>query len=339
MWLDNILSRTQTESNLPLFDEALLRRLERLNFRTAPTLRGGLGGERRSRNLRPALDFSDHRPYTHGDDLRHIDWSVYSRTEELFVKLGESPQSVNVHILLDCSRSMIWSPSQDVETVEKEIDNPRSLKWDSARRLAGAMAYLGLSGGERIEITPFAGALGEGFGPTQGKRQAIPMLKYLASITPIPPAANPKTESGLVHSLANYARRHPYGGLMILISDLLDTAAPSDESTEDWEELAEGLRYFPTPRWQILVMHLLAEAEVHPTLQGDFDLQDLETGESLPFHLDETTLSQYRLRVRRWCAELKTACASRAATYARIMAEWPFEKSVVPYLRQRGAIQ
>ena len=72
---------------MPLFDESFLRRLERLSFRTAPYLRGGLGGERRSRNLRQAFDFSDHRPYAGGDDLRHVDWNVYGRHGELFVKL------------------------------------------------------------------------------------------------------------------------------------------------------------------------------------------------------------------------------------------------------------
>jgi hypothetical protein len=124
----------------------------------------------------------------------------------------------------------------------------------------------------------------------------------------------------------------------VLISDLLDTASPT-ESVEDWEELAEGLRYYPPPRWQVVVMHLLTEAEMDPKLEGDFDLQDIETGEMLPFHFDEETLSQYRQRVQNWCDHLQTVCAARAATYARVMTEWRFEKAVIPYLRQRGAIQ
>jgi uncharacterized protein (DUF58 family) len=328
--------RKQTETAVPPFGEAFLRRLERLSFRTVPTLRGGLAGERRSRNLRPALDFSDHRPYTHGDDLRHIDWNAYSRHEELFVKLGEASQSVNVHILLDCSRSMAWLPNQSANTVEK--DSPlKSTKWLSALRLAGALGYLGLAGGERVKLTPFAGQMGEGFGPTRGKRRAVSLLEFIDSLTPTGPARR-GAESGLVNSLAGYARRHSYGGLLVLISDLLDTATPIGSEGE-WEELAEGLRFFPAPRWQVLVLHLLSEAELQPTLLGDFDLQDMETGESLPCHLDELTIAQYRLRVRRWCAEVQSACSRRAATYARVVAEWPFEKAVVPYLRQRGAIQ
>jgi hypothetical protein len=88
-----------------------------------------------------------------------------------------------------------------------------------------------------------------------------------------------------------------------------------------------------------LVIHLLTEEEMHPNLEGDFDLQDTETGESLPFHFDERTLTQYRLRVRAWCAELQSACAKRGASYARIQAEWPLEQAIIPYLRQRGVVQ
>lgn len=314
--------QTSTPTELSLFDEAFLRRLERLSFRTAPSLRGELGGERRSRNLRPALDFSDHRPYAPGDDLRHVDWNAYSRHEELFVKLGEATQSVNVHILLDASPSMACAPL--AESAERE-----SGKWRAARRLAGALGYLGLSGGERVELATFAANLHRTFGPTQGKKQVIPLLKFL---THVPPAPTPD-DSGLVQSLATYARRHPYGGLLILVSDLLDTAGA------DERQLAEALAFFSPPRWQVLVLHLLTEAEVNPTLEGDFDLRDVETGQSLPFHLDESTLAQYRLRVKSWCRQVQSTAGQRAAIYARVLAEWPLEKSVIPYLRQRGAVQ
>ncbi len=334
---NNVFNRKSKTESAPLFDEIFLRRLERFSFRTARNLRAVRAGERRSARLHPALDFSDHRPYAPGDDWRYIDWNAYSRHEELFVKLGEMSQSVNVHILLDSSRSMLWSPSQSVQDFEDGLSNPKSYKWDRARRVAGALGYLGLAGGERLEVTSFAHGLGDSFGPIQGKRQSIPLLKFLTSIKPAP-VRNGQHDSGLVHSLRRYAHLHPQGGVLVIISDLLDTAMPSD-SVGEWVELAEGLRYFPPPRWQVLVMHLLTEAEMSPKLEGDYDLRDLETAESLPFHLDEATLAQYRQRVQHWCTELQSVCAGRAATYARILAEWRFEKAVIPYLRQRGAIQ
>lgn len=328
--MQNIFNRsTQSTPALPLFDESVLRRLERLNFRTAPSLRGGLLGERRSRNLRPALDFSDHRPYAAGDDLRHVDWNVYGRHEELFVKLGEATQSVNIHILLDRSPSMAWEPAWQTAN--------RSAKWTAARQLAGALSYLGLSGGERVAVTPFSYNLDSSFGPTHGKRRAVAALKFLSGLTPSAAVA-PDNEPVLARCLTAYARTHPVGGLVILISDLLDAAA-SVEAGQGAEDLAAGLRHLAPPRWQVMVMHLLTGEELNPSLEGDFDLQDIETRESLPFHLDSHTLSQYRLRMRRWQRELQQACARRGAIYTQIMAEWPFEKAVLPYLRQRGVIQ
>lgn len=337
----NLFSSKQ-EKTPSLFDEAFLRRLERLSFRTVPSLRGAMLGERRSRNLRPALDFSDHRPYSSGDDLRHVDWNAYARHEELFVKLGEATQSVNIHILLDCSYSMTWSPEPTSGLAKNDGYHLKSEKWNSARRLAGALSYLGLSGGERLAITPFGGELGPGFGPTHGKRQAISALKFLSTLSPVssqpdrllPPE---ETEASLARNLTAYARSHSGGGLLILISDLLDAASTELGQGAAW--LTAGLKHFSPPRWQVMVIHVLSEEELHPTLEGDFDLQDMETGEKLPFHLDSYTLSQYRLRIRRWCNELQRACNQRGATYARIMAEWPFERAVVPYLRRRGALE
>jgi uncharacterized protein (DUF58 family) len=327
----NIFSRQeQNRTAVPLFDEVFLRRLERLNFRTVPSLRGVMLGERRSRNLRPALDFSDHRPYSPGDDLRHVDWNAYGRHEELFVKLGEATQSVNIHILLDRSPSMAWEPGWEAA--------PEAVtKWTGARRLAGALSYLGLSGGERLIITPFAADLDESFGPTHGKTRALAALQFLAGLRPAPPPRR-EVEGGLAHSLTTYAQSYPSGGLLILISDLLD-AAVSAEAGQGATWLAEGLLHLSPPRWQVIVMHVLSQQELHPTVEGDFDFQDMESGESLPFHLDRHTLGQYSLRMRRWCRELQQVCARRGATYAQILAEWPFERAVVPYLRQRRVIQ
>lgn len=333
MWFNNFFSRKQQTSTLPLFDEAFLRRLERLSFRTAPSLRGVTSGERRSRELQPALDFSDHRPYTPGDDPRHIDWKVFARQEELFVKLGETTQSVNIHILLDCSPSMSWDVSATTE--DKPLELKRSSKWTGARRLAGALGYLALAGGERVLITPFASRLGESFGPTQGKKRAVSALQFVSKLKP---ASEIASESDLSHSLMTYSRSQPRGGILIIVSDLIDAAA-SAEVGQGAQNLLEGLRHLTPPRWQVLVMHLLSEQELNPTLEGDYDLRDMETGQALPFHLDDLTLGQYRLRVRRWCNELSQACGRRGATYSQVLAEWPFERAVVPYLRQRGVIQ
>jgi uncharacterized protein (DUF58 family) len=320
--------KSASQQTTPLFDEAFMRRLERLNFRTAPALRGDWMGEHRSRNLRPTLDFSNHRPYTPGDDLRHVDWTAYARHEELFVKLGEATQSVNIHILLDHSLSMACPTTPGTH----------SAKWLAASRLAGALSYLSLSGGEQLSLTPFAANLADGFGPTHGKRRAIAALQFLTDLKPAPAI---DTGAGLGHCLTRYARTHPTGGLLIIISDLLDTVDTGAIANfpSPLAELTDGLSSLSPPRWQTVVIHLLTEQELNPTPIGNIDLQDIETGQNLPFRLDESTLGQYRLRVRSWQKQVERICTQRSAAYAQIQAEWPLEQAILPYLRQRRVMQ
>ncbi|MEM7346454.1 MAG: DUF58 domain-containing protein, partial [Chloroflexota bacterium] len=271
----NIFNRASKESTIPLFDEAFLRRLERLTYRSAPALRGKPLGERRSRKLRPAVDFSDHRPYTPGDDLRHIDWYAYSRHGDLVVKLGEATQSVDVHVLLDDSRSMVWQP----DSSQKD----RLTKWDMARRLTGALAYMGLAGGETVYLSttlPQSATDGpltpHALGPLRGKQQVMPALQYLSALSPL--TQDKSDPHSLGESLVTYARQYPKGGILVLVSDLLDTIATEDAMDQgqfdNSEHLAEGLRFLTPPLWQIIVLHLLTEEEMQPTLTGDFDLKD-----------------------------------------------------------------
>ncbi len=315
--------------------------MERLNFRTARILRGTMMGERASRKLRPSLDFSDHRPYASGDDFRYVDWQAYARHEDLFVKLGEAPQRINVHILLDASPSMAWAPSRDYIRTSSQSASERRLqatKWDTARRVAGALAYLGLASGERISITSFADTLNETFGPTQGKRQVTPTLQYLSDLIPASLRGNADgTITGLAHSLNDYARLRMNGGLLVIISDLIDNKP--GKLVDSADALIEGLRHLIPPRWQVLVMHLMTTEEIQPSVMGDFDLQDIETDQFMPLHIDGDVLAQYSSRIEQWCAGLKAGCTRRGATYSRILAEWPLEKKVVPYLRQQGLLQ
>jgi uncharacterized protein (DUF58 family) len=296
-----VAARTQSET--PLFDEAFLRRLERLSLQAQRSLRGNpSSGEHPSRHQMPASIFSNHRPYSPGDDLRYIDWNAYARQDHVLLKLGEAEQDVHVHVLVDASRSMT-------------IGAPPRLRL--AQQLAGALGYLALAHSDRAHIVPFGPPGMRPFGPAQGKARMIEMLRFIAAITP-----QPATQLGAV--VAQHARRHPQGGLLVLCSDLL---APGS--------LEQALRPLAPPRWQVLVLHLLDQRDLQPDLQGPLELEDSETGQRLSLTLDAETLAEYRRGVSRWREDLARACARRGATYAQILSHWPLEQQVVPYLRAR----
>jgi uncharacterized protein (DUF58 family) len=120
MWFKGIFNRKTSVDAAALFDEAFLRRLERMGLQAQRTLRGHpAGGEHLSLNRLPTAIFSDHRPYSPGDDFRHIDWNAYAHHQEIVVKLGEVEQSVGVHVLLDVSRSMAWGSPPKLRAAQR----------------------------------------------------------------------------------------------------------------------------------------------------------------------------------------------------------------------------
>lgn len=267
------------------------------------TLRGNpSSGEHPSRHQIPASIFSDHRPYSSGDDLRYVDWNAYARHDHVLLRLGEAEQDVNVHLLIDASRSMT-------------VGSPPRLRL--AQQLVGALGYLALAHSDRLHVVPFGPAALPAFGPTQGKARTIEMLRFIEGLAP-----QPATELAAV--IRQHARRFPQGGLIVICSDLLTP-----------EGLAEGLRSLAPPRWQTLVLHLLDQRDLRPDLRGPLDLEDSETGQRLQLTLDDETLAAYRRSVAGWREGLARECARRGATYAPIMSHWPLEQQVVPYLRSR----
>ena len=314
MWFKDIFNRKTSVEPAPLFDEAFLRRLERMSLQAQRTLRGHpSGGEHLSRNRLPTAIFSDHRPYSPGDDFRHVDWNAYAHQEEIVVKLGEVEQSVGVQVLLDVSRSMAYPASRG------GTDGPPKLR--AAQRLAAALGYLALAHNDRLSLVPFGAAPLPAFGPAHGKGRMIDMLKFIEQLQPNQPTA-------LAGALLAYARSHERGGLLVICSDLL---AP--------EGLEQALRALPPPRWQTLVLHLLDQRELRPDLSGSIELVDAETGQRLPLTLDAATLAAYRRNISTWQERLANTCARRGASYAQILTHWPLEQQVVPYLRARRILQ
>ncbi len=313
MWFKTIFRRSgkparqQRVAEQFAIDETLIRRLDRLSVEARRTLRGTpASGAHPSREQMPATITSDHRPYTPGDDYRYVDWNAYARQEQVVVRLGEAEQSVNIHVLLDVSRSMAQGTD----------------KFASTQLLAAALGYISLANGDRVRLTPFGTSAQKGFGPAQGKLRAMDMLRFVETLA--------TTEQTDFAALAAYARAHERGGILVLCSDLFGGDAAA---------LEQALRAFPPPRWQVLVLHMLSRAELAPTVSGTLELQDAETGQVLPLTIDDDALATYRRNLADWQEAVRQACARRGATYAMIPTDWPFERAVLPFLRVRSLIR
>jgi uncharacterized protein (DUF58 family) len=314
MWFRNILQRRPKNSRRaarsraaatdePLFDESFLRRLERMSLQAQRSLRGDpLTGQHFSRQYLPSSIFSDHRPYVSGDDLRYVDWNAYARHDMMLLRLGEAEQNIDVHLLLDASRSMAWGQPPKMRTLQ---------------RLGAALSYLSMVHSDRLRVVPFGAQPLTTFGPTQGKARLVELLRYIEQI-PI------QQQTSIQTVLEAHARAHQRGGMLILCSDLLVH-----------EGLQAGLRFFQPPRWQVMVLHLIDPRELHPPMQGPIELEDAETGERMSVSLSADVLADYRERVEEWQNDIIHTCSRFGASYARIMTDWPLEQKIVPYLRAR----
>lgn len=287
-----------------LVDAAFLRRLDRLALQTNRRLRGDNIGARPSFRRLPASDFREHRQYLPGDDLRHVDWNASARSQHVFVKLGERPKEAAIHLLLDSTASMQWG-------------EPSKL-W-AARRLAAALGYIALNHGDRLAVADTAGQSAP-YGPKMGKGQVPALLRYLREL-PFPKQAD------LAAATLRLARASRRGGLAVLISDLAEV-----------DDLAPVLTPLRPPTWQVLVLHLLHPAELEPTLRGEIELHDAETGERANYDLNPEALERYRAFAAEWCAKVEQACLSHGAAYGRVLADWSIEQAVLPYLRRRRMV-
>ena len=301
-------------SDLTLFDERFMRKLDRLSLVVRKRRAGQLRGERRSTRRGSSVEFADYRDYVRGDDLRRVDWNIYARLERPFVKLFEQKEDLTVHLLLDGSRSMDW-PSGDRSTA----------KWRYTQRTAAALGYIALDSGDRLVVSVLRGGEDPGpparFGPARGKGQTLPLLRYLGQQSAV-------GDTDLNRTLRDYAfaARHP--GLAILISDLFSPTG-----------YQKGLSTLLARGYEALLLHVLAPEEANPSLTGDLKLVDVESGHAQEVTIDAGMRALYRRRLAAWQQDNRRWCGQRGVAYVPVTTNTPFDELILFHLRQRGLVR
>lgn len=300
----------QPTTNITLFDDTTLRKLEQLALVANRVRVGLMKGERRSRKRGSSIEFADYRDYSRGDDLRRLDWNVLARLERPFIKLLEEEEDLAVHILIDASASMDW-PMGGGETC----------KFDYARRLAAALGYIALSSGDLLSATWLTDKGNKGWGPFRGRQNGLPLFRYLES-------GIPEGRTNLDVSLRDYAFRANRPGLVILISDLF-----SPEGYKNGTNALLGRGY------EIVLLHLLSPDELTPDMRGDVRLVDKETGVGTELTLDITTIDLYQRRFQDWQSDIAKFATGHGAHYVFIDTNLPWDKFVLRILRSQGIIK
>lgn len=270
---------------MPAFDfnPNELQRLGRLVFAVANTALDEAPGSRRSRRVGQGTDFMDFRPYIPGDDFRRIDWNLFGRLRQLFIRLHEAPKQLSVSLLVDMSRSM-------------EFGAPQS-KMNMALRVACALAFVALRGGDRLRVHCFADELRCSIGPLTSPRALPTVVKFLQRATP-------GKLSDLHRAVRTLRARHQCRGLLIVISDFLNVPEV---------ETALGLAMGGGAR--IMAVQILDALDRGAGLSGTLRLRDSETGELVDVQIDERTLASYQKQFEAHRQQLEDFCRRRGQNY------------------------
>ena len=286
-----------------LLDPPLLRRLEGLALRVRRAVSGQMGGERRSNLRGRSVEFADFRSYSAGDDFRLIDWNAYARLDRFMLRLFVAEQELPLGMFVDLSGSMDWGRPNKAET---------------ARRLAGAIAYVALAALDRVRLTVFAAGPTSGGAPYRGRRAVAELFSRLQSF----PAGGPTDYSKLVWPIA---RQRP--GMTVFISDGLG------ESPIDPALAALG-----SARQEGAVIQLLAPQELVPDWNGDARLRDAETGVEREFTLTPLTRTAYVDALGQRTREIERSAHRRGLRFVQLSTDQPIEDMVLRTLRGLGLL-
>jgi uncharacterized protein (DUF58 family) len=283
-----------------LFDDAFLRKLERLAVVAKRVAARHGRGERRTRHVGSGIEFADHRDYVPGDDLRHLDWNLYGRLERPLVRLFDEDEDLPVYVLVDTSASM-------------GLGQPPKLAL--ARAVAAALAYVALTNLDRVAVYAATDALGGGLGLVRGKGQIHPLLELLSALQPTGRTNLGAAVSGLV-------QRHRRRGLVVVISDFYDPVG--------FERGLDRLRY---GRFEPVIVQITAPDEAAPPVRGELTVVDVETGEERPVTVTPAMAAGYRQRYEARLRGLSRFCRERAIPCFQVTSDHPLEDLVLRVLR------
>jgi uncharacterized protein (DUF58 family) len=276
----------------PLLSADFVRELEVLRRRLLVRARSGHAGERTAKRRGGALEFAEHRAYEPGDDLRRIDWAAYARTDEPVLKLFHAEEDLVARVICDGSASL-------------EFGAPRKI--DVAKRLAAAISYMTLARSERAQVFVAGAGLTGQTSPARGKAGLTPLLRALDAVTPA-------GKTDLARAVEQVLRRSTRPGLLAIVSDFLD-AGP----------VLEAIGRAAQAGHDVVLVQVAAPDEIDPALEGDWALEDAETGEVVELTMDAATLEAYALRFAGLCEELRAFARRHHATYVRARTDEPLE--------------
>ncbi|MBF0199683.1 MAG: DUF58 domain-containing protein [Planctomycetes bacterium] len=285
-----------------LTDPSFLSCLESLYLLARKVIGGELAADRRSNKRGSGIHFADYAEYQFGDDYRQIDWKIYARLENLFLKLYELEEDVSINILLDISPSM-------------------EHKLAYASKLAAALGYIALSNQDRLSLYGLSDRLSLLMDKSHGKGAIMKMLKSLAG------AQLCGSNTSFSECIKYYCKRNPKPSVLVVISDFF---FPSGYD--------EGLKLLRSSKNDVFCLQVLDPSELSCDYHGDVEIECVESAQTKLMTLGPLERKRFAQVVQKWNEELSVSCARHEMGFLQAFNSTPFEEVVQVLLRRGGLV-
>ena len=286
-------------------------RLETLALNLRTDLSGFFGGKHLVRTYGQTVEFADYREYMLGDDIRRIDWNLFSRFEKYYIKQFTDERQMHVQIFLDCSASM-------------GRNNPVKAAYSIG--IAAALGFLAVHNMDKVSFNLIKGDISDNpFGTIVGKRSFFRAIRELEDI-----------EFGGdcdLNAAVTTSRGGTADGLSVIISDFF--------TESDWRKAIDYLCY---KRRQVLLIQVMTPEEIEPAYEGRVQMMDIEAEaaddpRNMKLRITRGMQAAYAEALRDYREELKSFCHSRGAEFVTFSTDTKIEKALFEELLKVGIME
>jgi len=301
------MSTSQLTDSRKYLNPEVVSKLRSMDLRARLVVEGFITGLHKSPYHGFSAEFAEHRQYMPGDEIKHIDWKVYGKTDRFYVKQFEEETNLKSYILLDASASMGYASNG-------------MTKLQYASYLAGALSYLMVQQRDAVGLVTFDEKIRRYLPPRSVTTYLTQILAELDKTE-----SSSKTDlSAALHQMADRIKRR---GLIILFSELLD----------DPQKVTSGLRHFRHKNHEVIVFQILDPLEFSFEFNQDAVFKDMESGEEIntqPWHIR----SEYQRQVSEFINTYKRFCREHQIDFVTLNTNEDYDRALFEYLLKRKRI-
>jgi len=290
-----------------LQDHHILMAIKDLSLAARRTIDGFMAGINKSKVKGPGLEFSQYRSYQPGDDLRWLDWKRYARSDRYYIRESEIETSISIRLLVDASNSMAHRDGAFT-------------KLDYARLLAASLGWLAHMQGDSFGLYVFQE--GDVFS-LPSRKDPQHLARFFYQLENIRPGGRMGDPTQYKHIFTGDQKRE----LLVFITDMYEREG----------EISRLLEVLAALRHEIIVFHLIGKNELEMDYKGYHRVQDLETGEQVPFN-GVLAQAAYQERLQAWLAGVRMQLLDKQIAYTMVRMDQSPGDALRDFLKQRQKV-